>query len=162
MGKEATFQTLILCTILIYKDVFCLITGSEILLQNSTLIRDPLGTKLAMGGMLHALLNIQIRPQGGFYEEKYKDIFPSGGPFDLTESEGGKKQHTTSEMRIYPAHLLQGTSKSPLYEDGKLLEAMSSGKADNPCFEAERISRNRLLSLLCSVRLQRELLKEPE
>ncbi|KAG8181514.1 hypothetical protein JTE90_018749 [Oedothorax gibbosus] len=34
-----------------------------------------LAAPLAVGGMMQGLLNMQVRPEGGFYEEKYKEIF---------------------------------------------------------------------------------------
>lgn len=40
-----------------------------------------------------------------------------------------------------------------LSEDGGLLADAASGKSPNPCFDQDRISRNRLLLLMCSLQL---------
>ena len=80
----------------------------------------------------------QIRPEGGFYEERYKDIFHDETNVPLATN--------------IDRHLETSKGKKDiLSEDGKLLVAAAHGNSPNPCFDEERIARNRLLLLVCSL-----------
>lgn len=82
---------------------------------------------------------LQIRPEGGFYEERYKDIFHDETNVPLaTNIEGHSTTSSTRNTNI-------------LSEDGKLLTDAARGNSPNPCFDQERIVRNQLLLLVCSL-----------
>ncbi|KAF8791331.1 hypothetical protein HNY73_006218 [Argiope bruennichi] len=109
---------------------------------------------LAIGGMLQGLLNMQIRPEGGFYEEKYKQIF----------KDDDEKLHSVTYESIL--HLSESDiselaekydPQEILSNDGKQLKGALQGKNENPCFDEDKITKNRLLGLMCSLKLLNEL-----
>lgn len=63
----------------------------------------------------------------------------------LATSTVERKQATSNSMKI----------NNLLSEDGKLLKGSKSGETANPCFDEERIARNRLLLLMCTLELSK-------
>ncbi|GFY38621.1 uncharacterized protein TNIN_288731 [Trichonephila inaurata madagascariensis] len=107
---------------------------------------------LAVGGMLQGLLSMQVRPEGGFYEEKYKEIFKDSEPEPVQYDSLmhlSEKELTELTENVEPKELLSN--------DGKLLKEAYLGNSPNPCFDTDRLTQNRLLGLVCSLKLIREL-----
>lgn len=84
----------------------------------------------------------QIRPEGGFFEERYKEIFPTDIDIPIaTASDHDTRYGTPNSVVI----------RSIVSEDGKALVDAVNGKSPNPCFDTNRLSRNSLLVLACSL-----------
>ncbi|XP_015925498.1 uncharacterized protein [Parasteatoda tepidariorum] len=131
-------------------------------LQAFTNAQDPmpdnerfLFSPFAISGMIKGLLDMQIRPQGGYYEEKYKKIFKDNESEQSIESLFVDRFDTDLHEPGY-------TSDELLYQDAKLLRESMKGRGPNPCFEIDRIERNPLLGLMCSLQLQKEMNTKPE
>ncbi|GFU10038.1 uncharacterized protein NPIL_429681 [Nephila pilipes] len=105
---------------------------------------------LALGGMLQGLLSMQIRPESGFYEEKYKEIF---------KDDGTEPVRYESLLHLSDKDLTELTEhfepEEILSNDGKLLKEANLGISPNPCFDSDRLTQNRLLGLVCSMKIIR-------
>ncbi|XP_035205967.1 uncharacterized protein LOC118180998 [Stegodyphus dumicola] len=111
--------------------------------QGAVTANPPVAPALALGGFVQALLDMQIRPHGGYYEEKYKEIFHDDGAPEVVVL-GKRRTDSQPELQF----------KEILSQDGKLLQDATLGKNPNPCFESDRIHRNRLLALVCAMQLR--------
>ncbi|GBL78552.1 hypothetical protein AVEN_65154-1 [Araneus ventricosus] len=108
----------------------------------------------AVGGMLQSLLSMQIRPEGGFYEEKYKTIFKD-------DDEKLQPMAYQSVLHLSENDISEFAEeydpREILSNDGKLLKGAFQGKGPNPCFDEDKITKNRLLGLICSLKILNEL-----
>ncbi|GFX08320.1 uncharacterized protein TNCV_3268091 [Trichonephila clavipes] len=83
-----------------------------------------------------------VRPEGGFYEEKYKEIFKDSEPEPVQYDSLlhlSEKEFTEPTENFEPKEILS--------KDGKSLKEAYLGNSPNPCFDIDRLTQNRLLGL---------------
>ncbi|GIY21568.1 uncharacterized protein CEXT_494471 [Caerostris extrusa] len=135
-------------------EIFLLNLSTSVLSQQIPPENRVVLSPLALGGMLQGLLNMQVRPDTGFYEEKYKTIFND----DNVKHEPPKYEsvlHLSDEEldKLVASY----NTKEVLSNDEKILKSAVSGQSSNLCFDVDKITKNRLLGLMCVLKKRKEL-----